>query len=223
MQIQFVAQSGFIINLSNGENICIDLWLDNPINPLTLDQIPQMDYVFITHDHADHDLKSGIEIAKRDNAIFTSSYDITNYAAEQGVENVEKANIGGEYKMGNLTVIQTIAHHSSDIGNPVGFIIETEDGTIYHMGDTGFFNEVEMYGHLYDVDTLMIPIGSRYTMDALQAAHASRLINPGNIIPMHYNTFPKITQDPKTFEKYLKDLDVDSKLHIMKPGDSIKV
>ncbi|MDQ6986103.1 MAG: metal-dependent hydrolase [Candidatus Dojkabacteria bacterium] len=222
MHIKFIAQSGFIISLENGQSISIDLWLNNPLMPLELVDVPKMDYVFTTHDHGDHDLTSAIEIAKRDNAWFTSSYGIAKYASEQGVEKVERGNVGGEYSMGDLDVIQTLAFHSSDIGNPVGFIIETNEGTIYHMGDTGYFNELKFYGELYDIDILMVPIGSRYTMDSLQASFATADINPEIVIPMHYNTFPAIQQDPKEFEFQVKERECNAKVKIMKPGDVLE-
>ena len=224
MQIKFIAQSGFIIELSNGKRLGIDIWLKNPLHPMAMDDVPKMDYVFVTHDHGDHDMKSCIEIAKRDSAWFTSCYEIATYASSQGVLNVESGNVGGSYKMGkDLEVIQTLAHHSSDTGRPVGFIIRTSEGTIYHMGDTGYFSELKFYSELYKIDTLMIPIGSRYTMDALQASYAVADLKPKIVIPMHYNTFPKIQQDPNLFAEYVRERGVETNVRVMEPGETINV
>ncbi len=55
MEVHFIAQSGFIIEYMN-QRIAIDLWANNPINPVSLDKVPKIDHVFVTHDHGDHDL-----------------------------------------------------------------------------------------------------------------------------------------------------------------------
>ena len=42
----------------------------------------------------------------------------------------------------------------------------------------------------------MVPIGDKFTMGPFEAALASMWLNPKVVIPMHYNTFPPIEQDP---------------------------
>lgn len=224
MKITFIAQSGFIIELNNGKRIGVDLWLQNPLHPITMNDVPKLDYVFNTHDHGDHDMKSCIELAKRDDAWFTSGYGIVKHAMAEGLTKAESGNVGGFYKMGDdLEVQQTLAHHSSDTGRPVGFIIKTPDGVIYHMGDTGYFSELKQYGEWYDIDVLMIPIGSRYTMDAFQASYAVADLKPKVTIPIHYNTSPKIQQDPELFKKYIAERGVETDVRIMEPGETINV
>lgn len=83
-----------------------------PVNSVSLDKVPKIDHVFVTHDHGDHDLKFGMEIAKRDNATFDSNYEITYSASKNGVMKTESANIGGPYKSGKIEVILTYAEHS---------------------------------------------------------------------------------------------------------------
>jgi len=218
MKIQFIAQSGFIIEEAN-QNICIDLWLSNPLSPITIDKVPKMDHVFITHDHKDHDLPSGIEIAKRDAAIFHSSYDIALYAAESGVKNVERASIGGTYKSGGIEVTLVHAEHTSNIGIPVGFIIKIGDRVLYHMGDTGYFKGFDFLAEVYNIDTLFIPIGSRYTMGPIEASYAVRDIKPKFVIPMHYNTSDAIKQDPEYFKSFCAEKYKDANVVIFKPGE----
>jgi L-ascorbate metabolism protein UlaG (beta-lactamase superfamily) len=216
MRFNFIAQSGFIIELSNNKKIGIDLWLNNSVNPLKESDIPKLDYVFNTHDHGDHATQTCIDIANRDDAWFTAVSEIGVRAIDAGVEKVERANIGGPYQLGDLTVVQTQCWHSSDTSIPVGFIIQTNEGTIWHMGDTGFYSDVEYYAKWYPIDILLIPIGSRYTMDAKQAAEAVKLINPQVVIPIHYNTSDRIQQDPKIFVNGLKD--EEGQVVILEPG-----
>jgi L-ascorbate metabolism protein UlaG (beta-lactamase superfamily) len=220
MQIKFIAQSGFIIDIDNSKRICIDLWLQNPVHPIKLADVPKMDYVFITHDHGDHDMKSGIEIAKRDNATLYANNDILTLATNEGVQKVERMAIGGLIKSGNIEVAQVQAFHTSNTGIPVGFIIKTGSHVIYHMGDTGYFSTLKEIREIYKPDILMIPIGSRYTMGPLEASFAVRDIKPKYVIPMHYNTSSAIQQDPEEFKKLVLDK-VSVEVIIMKPGEGV--
>jgi L-ascorbate metabolism protein UlaG (beta-lactamase superfamily) len=58
---------------------------------------------------------------------------------------------------------------------------------------------MKLLGEIYKIDVALLPIGSVFTMDALQAAWAVKLIFPKVAIPMHYKTFPIIAQDAKEF------------------------
>lgn len=222
MKIHFIAQSGFIVE-QDDQRICIDIWSQNPVNPINLENIPKIDHVLITHDHKDHDLNFGIEIAKRDNATFHSSIDITEYAVEKGVQNVESANIGGSYKSGKLEVVLVHAEHTSDIGIPVGFIIKIGERTLYHMGDTGYFRRFDLLAEIYEIDILFVPIGSRYTMGPVEASYAVKDIKPEFVIPMHYNTFDAIKQDPGYFKELSIEKSPESEVIIMSPGETFDI
>jgi L-ascorbate metabolism protein UlaG (beta-lactamase superfamily) len=221
MQIQFIAQSCFLIQLESGSNIIIDPWLDNPTFKLNLKDLPQIDYVFCTHDHVDHGFKTAIEIANRDDAVLITGYDMGKEASRQGVKNVESCNPCGFFDVGELKVKLTHAYHSSDIGIPVGFMIQAEGQIIYHMGDTGYFAELKDYGEMYNIGILLIPIGGRYTMDPYEAKYAIESLNPEYVIPMHYNTFAKIEQNVEEFSKQMELS--DSKLLVLKPGETIQI
>lgn len=55
-------------------------------------------------------------------------------------------------------------------------------------------------------------------MGITEASIAASWIRPEVIIPMHYNTFPVIEQNPKRF-KELVELSTDTKVTILKPGE----
>jgi L-ascorbate metabolism protein UlaG (beta-lactamase superfamily) len=198
----------------------IDPWLSNPLFPLSLRDIPKTDFVFCTHDHVDHGFDSAIEIANRDNAVLITGYDMGKEASKMGVKNVESCNPGGFFDVGEIKVKLTHAYHSSDIGVPVGFMIQADGQLIYHMGDTGYFTETKDYGEMYNIDILMIPVGGRYTMDPYEAKYAICNLNPKMVIPMHYNTFAKIEQDLSDLVKSMELSNIN--LTIMQPGESIE-
>ena len=129
-------------------------------------------------------------------------------------------NIGGNLLYEGITVIMTQAFHSSETGAPCGYIIKLEDGTtLYHAGDTGIFDSMRTFGELYGIDVAMLPVGSVFTMDSLQAAWASKMIAPRLVIPMHYKTFPILLQDPQAFVEMVAREAPGLEVAALKPGE----
>lgn len=66
----------------------------------------------------------------------------------------------------------------------------------------------------------LLPIGDNCTMGPDDALIAVKLLTPRLVIPMHYNTFDVIQQDPHAFaESVKKDTEVDCV--VLAPGDSL--
>ncbi len=56
-------------------------------------------------------------------------------------------------------------------------------------------------------------------MDAIDAARAVEFLGAKNAIPVHYDTWQPIEQDPEEFKKLVKG----AMVHIVKPGESIEL
>lgn len=223
MKINYIAQSGFIIETNDGLRLAIDPWISNSLNSIEISQVPKVNYIFVTHDHPDHGLSDAIEISKRDSSIFISSFELANHAHSKGVRDISPGNVGGFYSIEELEVKVVHAEHSSNIGIPVGFMIKVDEKCIYHMGDTGYYAGLEKLAELYPIDILFIPIGSRFTMDPFEASHAVKDLKPKRVIPMHYNTFPQIQQDPYQFKELVEKNESGCKVIVLKPGDTVNV
>ena len=70
--------------------------------------------------------------------------------------------------------------------------------TIYHAGDTALMTDMVLLEEAH-IDVALLPIGDFYTMGPADALRAVKMIKPKLTIPMHYNTFPSIAQDPASF------------------------
>lgn len=226
MKIHYIGHSGFIVE--NGPlRIGVDVWLENPTNSLSVDEVEKLDYLFLSHDHFDHGRKDMIEIAKRDGSTFICHTDTaTDIISKKELpeDQVIGANIGGTFKVGDLQVILTQAHHSSDTGEPTGIIVTFPDNTvIYHLGDTGYFSELEFYGKLYEIDLMFVPIGGFYTMDPKIASFAVGAIKPKFVIPMHHNTFPPISIDPNDFLKNIETQSLETEVKMIAPGENLNL
>ena len=80
-----------------------------------------------------------------------------------------------------------------------------EGKTIYHAGDTGLFKDMKLIGKLNEIDLAFLPIGDNYTMGPDDAVIAAEYLKAKTVVPMHYNTFPVIEQDPNAFVESLAE------------------
>ena len=121
-----------------------------------------------------------------------------------------EARIGGLPQKGDETLVG---------GEPVGFVIQLENGfKIYHAGDTGVFGDMRMIGEYYKPDLALLPIGGNFTMDAVDAAYATReYLKPKYAIPMHYGTHPLHTGTPAKYIEALGNAPV--KVFPLNPGE----
>jgi len=72
----------------------------------------------------------------------------------------------------------------------------------------------------HNIHVALLPIGDFYTMGPEDALEAVKMIKPKYVIPMHYNTFPLLKQDPEAFAKAVAD-ETSSKAIVLKPGQSV--
>jgi L-ascorbate metabolism protein UlaG (beta-lactamase superfamily) len=66
------------------------------------------------------------------------------------------------------------------------------------------------------VDVALLPIGDNFTMGPMDAAKAVEFIEPKVVIPIHYNTFDMIAQDPEVFRGMVG---LRAAVEVLKPGD----
>ena len=72
--------------------------------------------------------------------------------------------------------------------------------TIYHLGDTALFGDLELIGRRHAIDVALICRSvARSTMDRHDAVEAARMIGARQVIPCHYDTFPLIATDAHAF------------------------
>jgi L-ascorbate metabolism protein UlaG (beta-lactamase superfamily) len=205
-KITSLSHAGFRIETGGGKILYIDPWIDNPLSPITLDDVNEANLVLVTHDHFDH-VGQSAEIIKKTGALLVANVETARRMQDDFQIPEDKVcyfgygmNIGGQLVYEGITIIMTQAFHSTETGAPCGYIITLENGTtLFHAGDTGIYDSMKTFGELYKIDLAMLPIGSVFTMDPIQAAWAAKMISPRVVIPMHYKTFPILVQEPSEF------------------------
>jgi len=181
------------------------------------------DVVAVTHGHADHmgDAASyGVPVV--------AINEVAKYLRTKGVE-AEAMNIGGTIEVKGVRFTMTPALHSAWIeeagigcngGCAAGFVIRMDGKAIYHAGDTGLFSDMSLIGELYHPDVALLPIGGRFTMGPEEAMVAARMIGSPLVIPIHYNTWPAISQDAEGLKRTLERT-TDCRVRVLAPGGSI--
>ncbi|MBE8954474.1 MAG: metal-dependent hydrolase [Quinella sp. 2Q5] len=178
----------------------------------------EADYILITHAHSDH-VGDAPNIAIRTGAKVIAIPEVTDFGGEQ--VKVIGMNIGGTVKTSFGFVRMVPAVHSSGVGGGVacGFVIGVGGKVVYFAGDTALFGDMKLIGERDKIDWAILPIGGHYTMDPVDAAKAVTLLGATNAIPVHYNTWDIIRQNPEDFAAHV----VGAKVHIVKPGQSIQL
>jgi L-ascorbate metabolism protein UlaG (beta-lactamase superfamily) len=244
-QVQWLGQSVFRITTPAGKVILTDPWLKaNPLTPpqyKNLEALGRIDVLLVSHGHTDH-VADAPELAKLHQVPLYGPGDMNANMVALGIlppQLAPRFNKSGTVEpTPGVKVTAVRAEHSSPLvwrnastgkdeshagGEPLGFIIELEDGfKIWHMGDTGLFGDMKFIADYYKPDLVLMPIGGNFTMGPKEAAYAAtELIRAPQVIPMHYGANPLAKGTPAQFLSFMKDAGIQ--VHVLKPGETLTV
>lgn len=223
VKLTWYSHACFLLETPQAKLLTDPFFTGNPLAPITADAVAA-DYILVSHGHGDH-IGDTVEIARRTGATVISNFEIQNWLAGQGLEKLHPQHIGGgfDYPWGRVKL--TIAQHGSMLpdgsygGNPCGFLFYIEGKTIYHACDTGLFYDMKLIGE-EGIDLAILPIGDNFTMGPADALRAVKLIEPRQVVPIHYDTFEVIRQDPDAWAAEVAR-ETRSQATVMKPGEQI--
>ena len=197
----------------------------NPAASTTADKV-MADFILISHGHGDH-VGDAEAIARRTGALVISNAEIADWFSKKGIKS-HGQHLGGGYKHPFGYLKLTFAIHGSGLpdgsygGNPAGFLLTTHEGEkVYLAQDTGLFGDMKLIGD-EGLDLAVLPIGDNYTMGPDDALRAVQLLRPKRVVPIHYNTFGLIAQDPIAWAQRVQS-QAGVQVSLLKPGQSLTI
>jgi len=175
-QLTWFGQSCFLLETAGGTRILMD-----PYPKGIGYEVPQgfkADVVTISHEHYDHN-----------NVAFVNG----KARVIRGLTADKKGWTRVDEKLKDVSIRSVGVYHDDQRGAARGlntvFIFEVGGVRIAHLGDLGHVLNDDQLAAIGAVDVLLVPVGGKFTIDALKATHVIEQLRPRiMVIPMHYKT-----------------------------------
>lgn len=264
VRVTWIGHASFLIQ-AGGLNLLTDPVFSDRVSPvpwagprrflppgLTVDELPPLDAVLLSHDHFDHlDRASVVAIRNRFGARvpWITPLGYRRWFARVGVGNVreldwwEPTTLVGS--TGPVRLVATPARHWTRRRWAVNtrlwcsYAIEVAEGPkVYWGGDSGWFPAYgEIARRLGPFDLVMLPIGAYEPRWFMRGAHMNpedavraygELGSSGAFLPMHWGTFRLTDEDPLEPPDRLREAWVaaghpDERLHVPGIGGTVVV
>ncbi len=226
MQFIYYGHSCFSVVI-NGKNLLFDPFItgNELAKEININNI-EADYILLSHAHFDH-VADAETIAKRTGATIIANYETAMWFAGKGIQKYQPMNTGGKWKFDFGTVKCVHAVHSSTLpdgsngGNPMGFIIITDEMNFYYAGDTALTLDMQLIPLFADIDLAILPIGDNFTMGMEDAVQAAKMVQTKMVIGVHYDTFGFIKIDHQKAIDLFKNNELELKLPAI--GETIEI
>jgi L-ascorbate metabolism protein UlaG (beta-lactamase superfamily) len=203
VQITLIGHATALINF-DGQRILTDPWFNDPIHlvcrhkyPLgiTLDKLPAVDLLALSHCHRDHFDTAAIERLNRSATVVipnseTHSVQGFGFCEVVGLDHWQSWHVG-EIMVTALPAVHPVSENC--------YIFQSGGKTVFFGADTQIFPEMSEVGKNFDVDVALLPISGlvfyggrlglvrRICMSPSQAAEAALKLKAKAVIPIHYH------------------------------------
>ena len=236
----FLGHASILIQLNKKRILLDPVFGDIPfykrITPFVydIDALFPIDMVLISHLHYDHFDISSIKKIIPLNPLFITPLGMKNYLKKISKNlKVTELEWFESYKEDGVKIVLTPAKHWGartpfDKNRALwgGFIIKSENFTIFFAGDSGYDKHFKEIGDKFQIDIALLPIGAykpRYVMknhhlNPLEAYQAFLDLKAKFFIPIHYGTFILSDEKPNEPIKELKKIS-DKNIIFLKHGE----
>ena len=168
LKVIWFGHSSFMLNIS-GKIILVDPVFSDAASPVSFmvkrfqkpvikpEELPEIDYILISHDHYDHLDMETIKFFKDKNITFITPLGVGSYLKgwEVSSEKIIEKDWWQEENFEGIKFIATPAQHfsgrsfSSNVTLWASWIIETDEHKIYYSGDSGYDTHFKEIGNKY--------------------------------------------------------------------------
>ena len=220
--VTFIGHSSFLLQLG-GKNIIIDpnfaRWifvLKRLRRPgLRLRDLPPIDAVLVSHAHFDHlhrpSLRTIARITRRKSGkrpIIIVPRHLRDLISDLGYGRIVELEWWQSVQLGNLEITHVPSQHWGarmvrDMHRGYGgFVLRAGRHSVYHAGDTAYFDGFREIGRRLKPELALLPIGA-YNPESFRRVHTSpedavqAFLDLGArwMVPMHYGTF-RLSHEP---------------------------
>jgi L-ascorbate metabolism protein UlaG (beta-lactamase superfamily) len=248
--ITWIGHASFLIRTSEHSLLIDPIWarwlkvikrLKEP--GLGIHQLPLIDLVLVSHAHFDHLDKRSLRAVASDQPIVVPENvgDLVHGLGFNRVHELrrwEKLDFGSPEGLSSLKITLTPAHHWGarmlhDAHRGFGgFLIEHAGKTVFHCGDSAWFEGFGEIGSRARIDAALLPIGAYEAptgrdvhMNPEEALRAFEALGAGVMVPMHYGSFrlgfEPLQEPPDRLLGHARALGIDSKLRILTEGETL--
>ena len=214
MRLTFYGHACFMVEV-NGKKLLFDPFItpNELAKDIHINDI-EADYILLSHGHRDH-VTDAAAIAKSTGATIIANFEVAMWFAAKGIEKYHPMNHGGKWKFDFGTVKCVNAVHTSAMpdgsygGNPMGFVITSDEKNFYYAGDTALTLDMQLIPMFANIDFSVLPIGDNFTMGIEDAAAAAKMVKCNKVVGVHYDTFGYIKIDHNEAKNIFKKNDLD--------------
>ncbi len=209
VRITWIGHASFYLQFA-GHSVIVDpnwaMW-HGPVRRrrqpgLKLHELPEVDLVLVTHAHFDHLHKPSLKILQASEGIVVPKGS-ESLVKRLGFPATHEVSVWDELEFGELKIIHTPSHHWGarfihDIHRDYGgYIVKAGEKSVFHCGDSAYFDGFSEIGKRHDIEVALMPIGAYEApsgrdvhMNPEEAVRAFAELGAKVMIPMHYGTFP---------------------------------
>ncbi len=209
---------------------------------LSIEQLPPIDFVVLSHYHGDHFDQIVEERLRKDVLIITTEHAATELKGKGFTETIaldtwEAATV--TRGTARVRVASMPGRHGPPVVNfalpPVmGSMLEFGPADaertalrLYITGDTLVFDDLKEIPRRYpDIDLGLFHLGGTrimgvlLTMDAEEGVEAIRIINPRRVIPIHYNDYEVFKSPLEDFKKAVREAGFEDRVTYLSHGET---
>jgi L-ascorbate metabolism protein UlaG (beta-lactamase superfamily) len=220
--ITFIGHSTFFLQIG-GSNVIVDpnfaRWLfvlKRLRRPgVRIRDLPPMDLVLVSHAHFDHLHRPSLRAIARHTRRISGQAPaavvatrLADLVADLGFREIIELDWWQEYHHESLCITHVPSRHwGARVVHDMhrgygGFVLETKQHSVYHAGDTAYFDGFKEIGRRLRPEVALLPIGA-YHPPSFRNVHASPAdavrafgdLGASWMIPMHYGTF-RLSHEP---------------------------
>jgi L-ascorbate metabolism protein UlaG (beta-lactamase superfamily) len=214
--ITFIGHSSFLLQM-NGRKVLVDpvfakrlvVLRRQRLPGLLAEELPAIDLVLLTHAHMDHldisSLRRVIRVTRRltgKTPEVVVPRGVEDLVTSLGFSKVHGLAWWQQIDLQGLRVTMTPCQHwgarmfRDTHRGYGGYVINSGDHSVYHSGDTAYFDGFQKIGALLKPQVALLPIGA-YFPDSYRTVHTSPEeavkafleLGAEQMVPMHYGTF----------------------------------